>query len=206
MATETYELRVHGMNDFSYRETVLHFSGVGVASADTLAAGESLISGWIANLETLWLATLPDSYSVIEYQARRTTPKPSAVAQQNFTMQAVPGVRTGPSIGQQLCPVMFLIPTMGTKSGGKIFWPAMAKGDVVTNAYLAAWKTAASNWFVAAKAGFTQSGITWTIVIFSRKLQTTSVATNAVFSPVFGFLEARRVPPGGRSRKKRHHP
>lgn len=196
MATETYELSIDGLNTSSYRDTVLHFSGVGVASGDTLAAGESLIAGFIANCETLFLLTMPQSYSLIAYRARRATPKPSFVAHNEFGVGAKQGTRGSSTTAQQTCPSVFLVPTMGTKSGGKIFWPCVQAGDINQNQYVAGWQTAVNNVLAAMIAGFTTAGITWTLAIYSRKHGSTSNVAGHNFSPVIGFQGRRRKPTG----------
>lgn len=196
MATETYELDIDGVDVASYRSTTLHFSGVGVASGDTLAAGESLIAGFIASLETIFLSGLPTSYNLMKYRARRATPKPSAVAHTSYEVGDRTGSRPLETVAEQTCPVIFLVPTMGTKSGGKIFWPCMAKADLVNNVPGAAWKTAVNSFITAAKAGFSSGGITWTLGIFSRKHRTTSTVALWNYSPVLGFQSKRRKPVG----------
>jgi len=196
VATETYELDIDGTLNLSYRSTTLHFSGVGVSSGDTLAAGESLNAGFQANLETLFLATLPGTYYLMQYRARRVTPKPSAVALIQYAPAAQYGTRGPQATSQQCCPSIFLVPTMGTKSGGKIFWPAISQGDLVDSAYAAGFKTAVDAFIAAAVAGFTQSGITWTLAIYSRKLATTSTVAGHNFIPVIGFQSKRRKPYG----------
>jgi hypothetical protein len=196
MATETYELAIQGLLASSYRETVLHFSGVGVASGDTLAAGESLINGFVTAAEGLFAATLPPTFSITGYRARRSTPAPSAVAHLQYPPGYLPGTRGSGSTSQQCCPSIFLVPTMGTKSGGKIFWPAVPQGDILDNVYGAAWKTAVDATIAALVAGFTNAGITWTLAIFSRKHLSTSTVAGHNYSPVIGFQSRRRKPTG----------
>jgi len=196
MATETYELCIDSVLAASYRSTVLHFSGVGVATGDTVAGGESLIAGFRASLETLFLARLPQDQSIMQYRARRVSLSPSAVAKQDFMMGDILGSLGFPAVTQQTCPSIFLIPTMGTKSGGKIFWPGVAQSDIVNNAYAAAFKTAIAAFIVAAQTGFTNAGITWTLAIYSRKHNTTSPVTNFSLSPLIGFQSRRRKPTG----------
>lgn len=196
MATEVYELRINGTLNASYRQTVLHFQGVGVSSGDTLAAAESLVTGWDANIKTSFLATLPGVYSLFDLQARRATPKPSAVGYKSYGPFATPGTGATNSTAQQTCPSIFLVPSMGTKSGGKIFWPAIPAGSLIDSAYQAAWMTAVNTCLAAMLAGFTTAGITWTHCIFSRKLQTAATITGHNFSPVIGFQGRRRKPAG----------
>lgn len=196
MATETYELDVDGTLAGMYRSNVLHFKGVGVASGDTLAAAESLVTGWNANLKTLWLATVPQTYALDMLRARRATPKPSAVGYLSYGPFAEVGTRGSNASAQQTCPSIFLVPTMGVKSGGRIFWPAVPAGDLDQNAYSAAWRTAVDAAIAAMISGFTTSGITWTLAIYSRKLSSTSDIAGHNYSPVIGFQSKRRKPVG----------
>jgi len=196
MATETYELAIEGTVVASYRQTLLHFTGVGVASVDTVAAGESLIAGFIANCEVSFLLTLPQAYSINAYRARRATPKPSFVSHQEFGVGVKQGTRGSDAVGQQTCPSIFLVPTMGTKSGGRIFWPSIPAGDVQQSSYVAAWQTAVNTALTAMTTGFTNAGITWTLAIFSRKLLTASTVAGHNFSPLIGFQAKRRSPIG----------
>src|SRR6478736_2267922 len=131
MATETYELRIQGTLSASYREVVQHFSGNGVSATDTLAAAESLVAGWIAAAQTAFLLTLPATYSLNRLVARRATPKPSAQGITTYGSFSTVGTRGSNANQQQMCPSIFLVPQMGTKSGGKIFWPAVPAGDMV---------------------------------------------------------------------------
>jgi len=85
---------------------------------------------------------------------------------------------------------------MGTKSGGRIFWPTIPTADIVVNSYSAGWKAAVASLMTLMKAGFTNAGIAWTLAIFSRKHLTTSSVTNYSFSPLIGYQGKRRKPTG----------
>lgn len=196
MATQVYEIDINGTLEASYRQTTLHFQGVGVSEGDTLAAAESLVTGWDANIKTSFLATLPGAYFLFDIRARRAFPKPSAVGYKSYGQFAVTGTGATNATAQQTCPSIFLVPTMGTKSGGKIFWPAIPAGQLVDSAYQAAWKTAVDTCIAAMVTGFTTAGITWTLCIYSRKLQSASTVTGHNFSPVIGFQGKRRKPSG----------
>jgi len=196
MATQTYELRIVGSHQAEPLENVLHFQGVGVDPDDTFAAGANLIAGWIANLEALWLAMLPGTYNLVQYQARRSTPAPSWVTKVGYPVFTKTGSRASTGESMQLCPSIFLVPAMGTKSGGKIFLPAVAQGDIVNNAKIAGYATAISNFETALIAGFTQAGIQWASVVFSRKLLTSSLVITAHTTPLLGYQKNRRSPTG----------
>lgn len=196
MANRCFQLAISGVNTASYRQTVLHFASTGTNDNDTLAAGESLNAAFDASLKNLWLLTLPATYSLVLLQARRVGLKPSAVAHKSYGVGAVNGTRGSNATGQQTCPSIFLVPTMGVKSGGRIFWPDIPQGDLVTSTYSAGWQTAVNNFLTAALAGITNAGITWTLCIFSRKLSQISSITNHSFSPLIGFQGRRRKPIG----------
>jgi hypothetical protein len=85
---------------------------------------------------------------------------------------------------------------MGTKSGGKIFWPTISLGDIVNSSPISAWRTAVTAWLNAVKAGITNAGITWTLAIWSRKTQSTANVSIGQFSPLIGFQSNRRKPTG----------
>lgn len=197
MANRTYQLEIQGILLSSYRETVLHFQSTNTADGDTVAAGESLNNGFASSLLALWLATLPSSYSLIRTAARRVALKPSAGTCKYYLQGSQPGTRGSQATAQQMCPSIFLIPTMGVKSGGKIFWPAVPQGDYTNNFPSAGWKSAVDAFIAAAVAGFTNSGMTWTLAIFSRKNGTTSNVAGHTFSPVVGYQSKRRKPVGG---------
>lgn len=196
MATETYELCVDGVQSASYRSMVLHFSGVGVNSNDTLAAGDSLVTGFRLTCEAAMLAALPSSYSLMEYRARRATPKPSAVSRSSFQVAGVPGTGASTCTAMQTCPCIFLVPTMGVKSGGKIFFPAVPTGELDQNTFSGTWSGLIDTWMATMLSPFTQAGIDWQLAIFSRKLLTTSDVAGYHLSSVIGFQNRRRKPTG----------
>jgi len=196
MANRCYQLSVEGVLSASYRANVLHFQSAGTVDTDTVAAGESLCNAFDASLKALWLATLPSSYSLVTVQARRVDLKPSATAYKTYGVGSEIGTRASNACGQQTCPSIFLIPTMGVKSGGRIFWPAIPDGDLVTSSYSAGWMTAVNAFFTAALAGISSGGITWTLAVYSRKLNLISNIASHTFSPVVGFQGRRRKPAG----------
>lgn len=196
MANRIFQLTVEGLNQGAYRETVLHFQTTGSNDNDTVAAGESLTNGWDSNIKTLWLATVPASYSLTQLTARRVVLKPSATVFLQYQFAAYTGSRGTAATGEQTCPSIFLVPTMGTKSGGRIFWPTIPQGDVNQSVYGAAWKTAVDAVIAAMVSGFTNAGITWTLGVFSRKLGTVSNVVSHSYSPFIGFQSRRRKPLG----------
>jgi hypothetical protein len=196
MATRTYQLEIQGTLFASYRETVLHFSSPDTNDNDTLAAGESLCSAFNTSALAQFLATLPGNYSVTRLAARRVQLKPSATACRYYGIGTQPGTRGTDGTGQQTCPSIFLVPTMGTKSGGRIFWPTIPQADLVQGAPATAWQTAVNTCLATLIAGITAASMTWTLVVYSRKLGISSNITSHSFSPVVGFIGKRRKPVG----------
>jgi hypothetical protein len=196
MANRCYQLAVEGCLNFSYRALILHFQSAGTNDADTVAAGVSLTNAFDASLKTLYLATLPASCSLVMLSARRVDLKPSATIRKSYGPGSTFGSRGSNGTGQQTCPAIFLVPTMGVKSGGKIFWPTIPQGDLVTSSPSSAWQTAVNAFLTAAIGGITSGGITWTLCVYSRKLNTMSNIASHSFSPVVGFQGKRRKPIG----------
>lgn len=196
MATEIYELSVQGAVQGQYDECVLHWIGTGLTANETLVNGNLLISGWVATCQALWLATLPSSYSLNRLAARRATPSPSAVAHAQYQAFIVSGTRGTDAVSFNLCPSIFLVPGMGVKSGGRVFMPCVGAADIVNNGYLPAYITALANAFNTMIGGFSGSGVTWNLAVFSRKLLTASLVTQANFSGRLGFQGKRRYPAG----------
>jgi hypothetical protein len=85
---------------------------------------------------------------------------------------------------------------MGTKSGGKVFMPAVNQGDIVNNSPIAGYITATNGFFGTAIGGVTQSGITWTLGIWSRKLKVGVLVQSASMSTRLGYQGKRRKPVG----------
>lgn len=196
MANRIFSLQIQGVLNASYRDTVLHFQSTGTNDNDTVAAGESLCNGWNTAIRALWLATLPGSYFLVRLQARREVLHPSAETCKYYGVGADPGTRGSTANAQQICPAVFLVPTMGVKSGGRIFWPCIPDGDIVQGVPVAGWQTAVDAVIAALVAGFTNAGITWTLAVFSRKLGTVSNVASHSMSPVVGFQGKRRKPVG----------
>jgi len=196
VAIRTYQLEIQGMLFTSYRETVLHFNSPDTNDNDTLAAGESLCAAFDSAAKAQFLATLPAQYSIVRLAARRVGLKPSATACMFYGAQTQTGTRATDGTGQQTCPSIFLVPTMGTKSGGRIFWPSIPQADLVQNSPSAAWQTVVDTVLATLIAGITSASMTWTLVVYSRKLNSTANITSHSFSPVVGFIGKRRKPIG----------
>lgn len=196
MATRIYQLNIEGVLQASYRQTTLHFQSGGTNDNDTVAAGESLLAAFNTSAMTNFLATLPGNYNVVRMTARRVALNPSAGTCMYYGVGLKTGTRGTDGTGQQTCPSVFLVPTMGVKSGGKIFWPTIPQADLVQSTPSTAWQTAVNTFLAGIIAGITSAGITWTLGVYSRKLQTVSNVASHSMSPVVGFIGKRRKPVG----------
>jgi len=205
MANRCYSLTIEGLVLATYRANVLHFQSTGTNDNDTLAAAESLVSAWNTSIKALWLATLPAEYSFFRLSARRVDLKPSAVGTLYFGKETQTGTRGTDCTAQQTCPTIFLVPTMGAFSGGKIFWPCIPQNDLVSSLPSTGWQTAVDACIAAMVSGITASSITWTLAVYSKKHNTISSVVSHSYSPFVGFLLKRRATSGykGPKHKKR---
>lgn len=204
MANEVYQLKIIGGLNGQYRENVLSFEGLGVDTNDTMKAGNDLIGAWNTHLAALWLAMLPPTYMIERYEVRRIQLKPSAVAKVQKQYGSTPGTRGTNATAQQTCPMVFLIPAMGTKSGGKIFLPAVPQSDIINSAYAAGWITVVNAFFTAAIGSNAGSLYAWNLGVWSRKLRTFSNVLSYHLSPAIGFIHRRKLQSGKGAHKK--HP
>jgi hypothetical protein len=96
----------------------------------------------------------------------------------------------------QLCPTIFLVPPMGTHSGGKIFWPAIGATQINGNVPQPGWITNIATVMADMLTNFGTSAITWQLAVFSRKLKTTSLVLAYNISPRLGYQRKRAHPVG----------
>lgn len=197
MATENYLLSVQGVTQNGYNECVMCFQSAGLSSTDTLDAGQDLITAFNGHALALWLQCLPSSYQVIALTARRAFPKPSGVAVRGYDFGTQTGSSGPNATSVSLCPTIFLVPPMGTKSGGRVFMPAVAGGDYVNNSPSAGYITNIGLAFGAMITGLAGSGTNWKLAIFSRKNVSASLALTFGISSAIGFQGRRRKPVGG---------
>lgn len=187
MAIETYELRIFGVAGVQTQESIIHFTGTGLTANDTFRSGQNLVNGFFTSVLSAWLDCCAQNYSVLKLTARRVSSKPSAEAFASFGPGIWQGSIADDPIGNQLRPSMFLVPTMGTKSGGRIFMPSCPDTQIINNQYQANYVTATGALGTILVAGFTNSPITWQTVVWSRKHLSGSVVTATQMSPVLGY-------------------
>ncbi len=196
MSQELYELALQGNHNGQFVETILHVQGDNLTANETLTNGEDLLDGFDGNITGLWCGCMPASYTLERLAARRINPVGSATAHLQYTRTAHPGTLGTVAAAYQLCPTLFLIPTIGTKTGGKIFIPAIASTMVGSNTYSSTFLTAIDTLMAALTANFGNNTPTWQLAVYSRKLTTWSAVVSWQMSTRFGFQKRRRYPIG----------
>ncbi len=197
MSTENYLLSVQGVAQTSYNECVMCFQSAGLSSSDTLDAAGDLCNAWQTHAMSAWVACLPDTYQVLRIAARRAFPTPSAEAHLSFPVGTWLGTGGADGTSLSLCPAVFLVPPMGTKSGGRIFMPAIFKGAISNNTYAGGYVTLIDTLLGVLTAGLAGSGTNWKLAVYSRKNVSASLVNTWVLSPRIGFQGRRRKPVGG---------
>lgn len=194
MATETYELVVQGVVQQERSEVVMHFESDNVVANETFTNATSLVTSWRTNVIAAFLNCLPNAYILERLAARRAHPKPSAVAHWQYDYGAQQGAIGANVVGDQVCPSIFLVPPMGTKSGGRIFMPCVDITSVFNNQYAAGYVTLINSFMALQTANFGVSGVHWQQVVYSRKLNTSSHVLSWNLSSRIGFQKRRRSP------------
>lgn len=196
MPDELYRVEFRGNLAGQYRDNVMHWRILGAANDTPFTNANDLVLFLSSNIVPLFLATLPDDYHLDALFARRIGPTAGNYAATDYAPASMPGDRTGPAVSEQLCPCVTLIPPMGTKSAGRIFLPAVAKGDINLNVYLAGYVTVVNALMAAMVAGGSVAGGTASLCIFSRKTNTNSAVLDYHLSSVLGYQRRRARPVG----------
>jgi len=192
VATELYELTVEGIHNGQFVENVLHFVGGNLTANDTWENGADLLQSFEDNILPLYLGCLPATYQLTRTTARRAITKPSVVRHRQYQMGSLPGTLGAEASSYQLCPSIFLVPPMGVTTGGKIFMPCVAEGQIIGNTYQASYIAAIVAFCNAMLTNFGSSAITWQLGIYSRKHGTYSLALQTELSPLIGFQGRRK--------------
>lgn len=197
MATETFELRIQGLHSAQYVENVIHVRGNIAVPGNTAHDSDLAIAAWEAALRTKWLDMMPGSYTLSRLYARRVDPPFSIGAHKQYQLGAHSGTRAGDCTSYNLCPVIRLVPIMGTKSVGKMFLACISNTDIEDNQYTAGYQAAVDAYMTIAATGYTVSGDTWKQVVKSRKYASIANIDGWTISPRIGYQSRRRYPQGG---------
>jgi len=196
MAIELHRVEFRGNLAGQYRENVTHWNILSPATSVAFT-NSNAIAGFIhTSIRPLFLACLPPDYSLDAIFVRRLGPTGGPYANVDYASGSQPGSRGTIAVSEQLCPCVTMIPPMGVKSAGKLFMPAVDKGDVNLNVYLAGYVTVVNTFMAACVAGGSVVGSTTNMVIFSRKLNTQNPIASYHLSPVIGYQRRRAHPIG----------
>jgi hypothetical protein len=194
MATELYQFNITGSHNGMFWENVLFFRGDNLTADDVIPNAQDLIDSWIANIHTAFLAMLPSSCWVNRYIARRVVPSGGINIVQQYDPFTEVGTVVGAASSNQLCPIVRLIPPMGTKSAGRFFLAAIAESDIDNNAPVAGWLTRLGTLMVALMTDFGSGTIQWQSAVYSRKLGTYALTMDYDTSPIIGWQLRRSKP------------
>lgn len=196
MATELYQLRIQGLVQQEYNECVIYCQGGNLSAGDVIVNGKDLVASWIANVKTKWLAMLPSDYQLLRLTAKRQDTTGGGVdITEQFQFGAETGTAAATCQATQLCPIVRLIPPMGVKSAGRFFLPCISTSDIEQNVPVAGWVTRLATLMGAwVLTDFGSGTITWSIAIYSRKLDQFHLAQDFDTSPVVGFQRRRQRP------------
>jgi hypothetical protein len=143
-------------------------------------------------LKDPWLAMLPATYQLLRLVAKKASIGGGAEVVAQYDFGSSPGTVAGGAASLQLCPVVILIPTMGIKTAGKIFLPAIAESQIAANAPNATWLTNLDTLMQDMMTGISFSSITWDLVIYSRKNVSFGEVLDYSTSPIVGFQRKRQ--------------
>lgn len=195
MAEELYRLTISGHHTSEYFENDLYFLGENLTGGDVIANAKDLLAAWIGSPHASFMDLLPETVYVDRLTAIRHVPANGIAIVEQRQFGGDNGTQSGGSSSWQLCPIIRLIPPLGVKSAGRFFLPAVAEGDISNNVLGAGWVTRANALMNTLVGGFDNgTGITWTIAIFSRKLQQYHKAVSFDSSPVIGWQKRRMRP------------
>lgn len=196
MAIGLYRVDFRGNLVGQFRENVFHLRLDPEPAANPFDTANAIALALNTTFKPLWLAMLPSDYALDAMLVRRLGPTGGPYAIIDYQSGVAIGTRDTDTAGQQLCPCVTLIPPMGVKSAGRFFLPAVGKTQIQMNVYTAGYRTAVSNFFTPLIAGFSVSGGTATLAIFSRKTNTSSTAVTFNLSPALGYQRKRARPIG----------
>lgn len=177
-------------------EVVMHWLATGISLGSAFDEANSLVQLLDSTFKPLWLAMMPDTYSLEAILARRIGPTPGEYAIVDYAPNTEVGTRGSGCVANQLCPCVTLIPVMGHKSAGRVFLPSVSAAQIVLNIFQAGYKTAVSNFFTPAIAFTSFLGGNVQLCIFSRKLNISYEISSFQLSPVLGYQRKRGRPIG----------
>jgi len=196
MATALYRTEWRGQNMGQFNECVMHWLATGITVGSAYDEANELVQLMDSTFRSLWLAMLPDNYTLESILARRIGPTPGEYAIVDYEAGSQPGTNGSGCVGAQLCPCVTLIPPMGVKSAGRVFLPSIGLTKLNLNVFLASYVTAVNNFFNPAIVFSSFAGGNVQLCIFSRKLNSSSEVSSFHLSPLIGYQRKRARPIG----------
>lgn len=194
MSTELYVLEIHGTHTSEYWQNNIYFEGENLSAGDVIVNARDLISNWLANAQSHYLDLLPSTVALERLVARRVDVAGGISIVHQFQFFDIVGTVAGGASSYQLCPIVRLIPPNGVKSAGRFFLPAIAESQIANNVPSGAWISSLAALMGVLLAGMNDGAITWTIAVYSRKLNQFHKAADYDTSPIIGWQSRRRKP------------
>jgi hypothetical protein len=194
MSTECYELKVWTVGGEQEAMNTLHFKVDNGGSTNTLDIGKVLIQIFEDNWLDLFLALLPSQYSVVRLIARRVLPVASAEAKRWYNRAIKNGLLGTTAAPGNVCPAVRLVPAMGGTAINRFFIPAVASTMLIDNAIQATLQTNLDTLIGAMQAGASDSGMTASLSVYSKKNGNQVDVASWNFSGVVGFQRRRIIP------------
>lgn len=194
MSTELYVLELHGTHSSEYWQNNIYFEGENLSAGDVIVNARDLISNWRNNAEDQYLALLPSTVALERLVARRVDVAGGISVVHQYQFFDIVGAVAGGASSYQLCPIVRLIPPNGVKSAGRFFLPAIAESQIANNIPSGTWVTNLGSLMTILLSGMNDGAITWTVAIYSRKLNQFHKAADYDTSPIIGWQSRRRRP------------
>jgi hypothetical protein len=195
MATEYYQLNIHGTAGLAEQTTSLVFRTDDATANATLEAGEDLVSAWASTIEADWLGFNSSSYEIRRYTTRRISPQGSAIYHLEYQQGDAVG-NVGSPIGPlNLAPAVRLIPGTLGSTGGRMFLPSPPVNGIDNNTYAAIYSANVATPLDALLNPISGS-FDWQWQVWHRKAQNFSNVVAWDLSSRFGFQGRRRYPIG----------
>lgn len=194
MADELYLLTIHGNHSGQHNEVGMYFHGSNLTLGEVVDNAQDLVDGFVGNCLPAWLDLMPASYEVERVTARRIVPQFGVTVGVEFQDGDQPGSITGGAASQQLCPVIRLIPPMGTKSAGKFFLPCIAESQINANTPNSTWFSNVASFMGSILTNVGLGSIIWLSAVYSTKLNTYVDTSTFDTSSTIGFQRRRQRP------------
>jgi len=194
MAKELYKLTISGTHTTEYWQNDIYFEGDNITPNDPFLNADDLLGSWEASPLGAYQDLLPASVQIMRLQAQRIELGRQPVMTRQYQIAEAVGTVSGGAAAQQLCPIVRLIPPMGTKSAGKFFLPCIPESDINGNIVQAGWITRLQAYMDLILSNFGVNSIIWLAAVYSTKLNPYVDAVTYDTSPTVGFQRRRDRP------------